>query len=182
MRTLTLATFAAALTFIATGCDVDMPSVEQGPEQQVRMLPIDYSAGEINDHASGRNVWLDFDAASLKGDLPTKGAFEQADGYGSLYLDEYEGERYLNLNINVEGDGGWAMVGVNLQIDDDGTAIYRNTDVIGCDDGFDSPAERAEITVEPIVVDGEDFVALTIQGDFPGNTNAVGVVLLPAGE
>lgn len=183
MRPLALLSFAASTVLFATGCsfDMDMDSygVAQGPEQQVRVPAIDFSGGSVEQWEGGSASWLDFDGASLAGDLPSKGAFDQADGYGSLYMDRWEDNTHMNLNINVEGDGGWAMIGVTMAVDEAGMATYHNTDMIGCDYDFDAAPMSAEVTMEPIRIDGEEWVEITLAGDFDGNHDAVGVVYLP---
>ncbi|MCA9570763.1 MAG: hypothetical protein KC656_23140 [Myxococcales bacterium] len=166
---------------IGTGC-IERTYSPDPTMKSVQVPAFDLSAGTVDTWDGGSMAWLEFDGASLAGDLPEKGRFDQDDGYGTVYVDSWDGGTSFGLSINVEGDGGWAMVGVDLVVDEDGVGTYWSDSIIGCDERFDEGAQEASVTMEPVEIEGQPFVEVTVSGDFSGNHDAVGVVLLPAAE
>lgn len=106
----------------------------------------------------------------LAGDLPLVGDFDQAadEGYG------FATDDFLDLQLHASGEHGWAMIGINTRLDANGNAALDDGLVIGCSGPdahvaeFDAPADAAEVTVEPIVVDGEDALQVEVVASFDG--------------
>jgi hypothetical protein len=119
----------------------------------------------------------------LSGQLPEVGDFaaDTAYGYGSATDD------FLDVSLNADGDFGWAMIGLYAPRDADGQVVLDDGMVIGCSGPgtgqalFDEPAEDAQVVVESVVVDGQDFVSVEVLATFGGGQEVEGRALVPVG-
>ncbi|MCB9671038.1 MAG: hypothetical protein H6736_10810 [Alphaproteobacteria bacterium] len=181
MRTLAL----TSVLVLAAACNsqsgnyndrsIDLPAIDWS---NARMTPYEGSEGAYGD--------MDLTRASMQGQLPHAGSFDDVGGYGSMSLDTWEGMSWIYLDMNTLSTDGWGMVGVNLTVEDDGSATWGTGSTVGCSgpsEGeafFDEQPDDAELTAEVVTIDGQDFVEITFEGDFRGDNDVVGVALVPA--
>ncbi|MCB9692291.1 MAG: hypothetical protein H6736_10800 [Alphaproteobacteria bacterium] len=174
----------ASLLVLATACS-------GGQEYEMRtidMPAVDWSAADVEPYEGGGYATLELDG-SMDGRLPGAGAFENADGYGEATYDSWGDNGWMRVEMNTLTDDGWAMVAVDLNVDEStGEATWDTYSVVGCSGpeedwaDFDEAPEQAELTAEVVTIDGQDFVELKLEGDFRGDNNAVGIALLPAAQ
>lgn len=120
----------------------------------------------------------------MQGDMPLVGDFEEqaSTGYG------YKSDDWLELTLHSNGDYGWAMIGVWASVDaQTGEVVVEPGSVIGCtgpDEGyaeFDEPAEDVHIDVDPVVIDGEEFVEVDVEATFADGSVVTAVAVVPVG-
>jgi hypothetical protein len=128
------------------------------------------------------DFYSDYDSAlqgRMNGDMPEVGDFssEVSRGYVNTYGD------MIDLELNTNGDFGWAMVYGSAMLDEDGNA--EMADVIGCSGPsdlqaeFDEPANEAEITIDEITVDGEPYLEVEVVAEFDAAGTVIGVATVP---
>lgn len=131
------------------------------------------------------DVWQQRDSniqGRMQGDLPEVGSFDKDVSYG--YINDMDG--WVDVELNTVGEFGWAMVYAGVMIDENGEATVDYA--VGCtgpDEGFaeyDEPATEAEVEVELVEIDGEEMISVTIEAEFEGAGDVIGVATAPAGE
>lgn len=120
----------------------------------------------------------------MAGDMPNVGTFEEDDARGT----SWSTNDWADLQLNADGDYGWAMVGLSGAIDP-GTGQIDTDDawVIGCsgpESGnavFDEPASLADVHVEIVDIDGEEWQQIEITAEFEEAT-VTAVAQVPLGQ
>ena len=120
----------------------------------------------------------------MQGTMPEVGTFENEDGYGNAW----NSDDWLDMQLHVKGDFGWAMVGVSAMLDDNGDIVDGSDSVIGCtgpQDGwadFDEQATDSVVTIDIIEIDGEPVQEIEITAEFDQAGTVVAVAHVPVGE
>lgn len=156
--------FRTALVLSFAALTVGCASIEPGEPDILPVFP-------GNTEIQGRMV----------GDLPIVGDFDADDAYGHGYASE----DFVDVTINADGDFGWAMLGLYTSVDANGDARLDDGMVIGCSGPdtlyaeFDEPADEAIIDIEPIVIEGEDFLDIQVVASFSGGQEVTGTAVVP---
>lgn len=178
---------AASAILVLAACNPFNPDSVDGEVHTITLPAMDLGeAARTDDSVEFGYDEFDLDAASMVGQLPHIGRFDDADGYGTVSIDRWGEDTTVNFTLNTLDDNGWGMLGANLQVDTEtGEASYSAYDLIGCsgdsefDADFDEAPTDAEITAEVIDVDGVPMVEIQITGEFEGQP-VTGIAVVPA--
>jgi hypothetical protein len=121
----------------------------------------------------------------MAGDMPHVGTFEEAGATGT----NWSSGDWVDLQLNANGDYGWAMVGLSGAVDPVTGEIDTNDAwVIGCsgpDSGiadFDEPASASNVQIDIIDVDGVEMQRVEVLADFEGGNTVLAIAEVPLGE